>query len=311
MGVLKSADAMEFFRHREGRWNSRRVTHHLAFRRSESGASEIEMHCLDAEDARIVQLCKDHKVDPTLASGGCHVSWKATLAWDQEGENHEGSTVFALVPDADNVRAGKILRDRGYAEIVPIAGRYSMTDEDDLSLETPYEGGAVEETFAFDSADVCNRTSTVRRFGGLANATFSTETRLGVPTLAETENNLDEMQWELDDIFANQLTFGVGASGEDNTRLKSDFLPATQQRFKEVAAMRAKEGAKPSANSAFSGGFGAAPAPAAAPAPEKAKEESAVSVAARRAGIDLSKVPPSMRAEFMASLEKDSGVSAD
>ncbi len=318
--AVPSKDAMEFFQHRVGRWRSRRVTHHLAFRRAESGESVITMGVLEPTDERIVALCEMHKVDPSEASGGCHVTWQATMSWDQEGENHTGETVFAIVPDADNPRKGRMLRDRGYAEVVPVAGRFEMTEDDELSLSTPYEGGAVEEVFAFDDINVCNRVSSVKRFGGIATATFSTETRLDV----EEEQN-DVSKQEFDKILDDHLVFGTNSEGGSGQKpLESNFLQGSRARFNQAAA-RQKAGA-PSANSAFGSGFSSAPSANSAfatgfggngveksvdPSEEKnsatavSSAEDVVEEAARKAGIDLSKVPPSMRAEFIASLEKD------
>lgn len=308
MCQVRSADAMEFFAHRAGRWQSRRVTHHLAFRRAESGESEIEMEVLQADDEKIKKLCSMHQVDESLASGGCRVSWQATMAWDQEGENHTGETVFALVPDKDNVRAGRMLRDRGYAEIVPVAGQYELTDDDQLTLTTPYEGGAVEEVFAFDGVDICNRISSVRRFGGIATATFSTERRIGSTMVVDEDDDDDA-----DDLLESML-FGASSSSPGRKPLTSSFMSASKSRFAKAAAQRAASGA-PSANSAFGSGFSGAAQPAdinSVPGETASKASSVddapkdrVSLAADRAGIDLSKVPPSMREEFLKSLEKD------
>lgn len=328
---VKSADAMEFFRHREGRWSSWRVTHHLAFKRSESGESEIEMTVLDKDDERIVSLCKDWEVDPAVAQGGCYVTWKATMAWDQEGENHEGSTVFALVPDEGDTRKGRILRDRGYAEIVPIVGTYRMDEGDDLLLETPYDGGAVEERFAFDGADTVNRISTVRRFGGFSTATFATEQRLGSAEPpgfepGEDHNDLFNMMQEL-------MLFGpgpidsddepLGESSADTTPLESAF--GGRQRFGAGPGRwgTTNSNASPSANSAFGSGFSTGPAedegnttdeapgPATADGNGSGADKIVAGIskeaieAASKVGIDLSKVPPSMRDDFVASFNSE------
>eukprot|EP00168_Porphyra_purpurea_P010234 TRINITY_DN2517_c0_g1_i5.p1 TRINITY_DN2517_c0_g1~~TRINITY_DN2517_c0_g1_i5.p1 ORF type:complete len:340 (-),score=117.34 TRINITY_DN2517_c0_g1_i5:390-1409(-) len=180
-------DAMSFFRAREGTWASWRVTHHLAFRRSETGESAIKMVVLSPTDERVVALCADNGVRPDEVVGGCHVTWQATMAWDAEGENHAGETVFALVPEAgtDGVR-GRMLRDRGYAEIVPIAGTYTMDAAGGLNLITPLRRGEVVERFVFDGPDMVHRASTVCRFGGMGTATFSTERRMEcTPPVAE------------------------------------------------------------------------------------------------------------------------------
>lgn len=311
------SDAMEFFRHREGKWSSWRVTHHLAFRRSESGTSEISMTCLEKDDEKITSLLDDNDVPRELAVGGCYVTWKATLAWDQEGENHEGSTVFALVPDADDKRRGRIIRDRGYAEVVPIAGRYCLDVEDALCLETPYDGGAVEERFMFDGPDRLHRVSTVRRFGGLSSATFATENRIenkdGSPA-SDGSSEVELTDEELDVILSGDLHFFGGRSedpskaNEDATTDASDasqgsFLGGTSARLAAAAAAsRAGSTAgRPSANSAFGSGFSSS-----APAPPRGEQPKEPSKAEKQAGIDLSKVPPSMRADFEKSLDLDS-----
>lgn len=308
---VKSADAMEFFQHREGKWDSWRVTHHLAFKRSESGESRISMQCLDREDERIISLCKDWDVDPSLAQGGCYVTWRATMAWDQEGENHEGSTVFALVPEDDDIRKGKILRDRGYAEIVPIAGTYFLDENDNLNLETPYEGGAVDEQFAFDGPDVVNRVSTVRRFGGFSTATFSTERRVGSDVVADVEDSED-----IEALF-EELSFFGGIMKTEQQESKSTLVganrfgdksnmsgPAANSAFGSGFSnpMTVNSDEKPSVNSAFGSGFGGS-ANGSGGGGDGISE--AAMAAAQKAGIDLSKIPPSMREDFVASFNDE------
>jgi hypothetical protein len=171
-------NVMEFFQHSAGRWRSKRTTHHLAFRRSEMGESEIEVKTLGATAAQVIALCELHQVDPSLAIGGCDVTWAASMGWDQEGENHEGQTVFALIPDAEDPRHGKLLRDRGYAEIVAVQGEYQMDNDGGLVLITDYDIMSSVERFWFPSADIRVRSSTVKRMGGFSTSTFCTETRV-------------------------------------------------------------------------------------------------------------------------------------
>jgi hypothetical protein len=192
-------DVMEFFQHSAGRWRSKRTTHHLAFRRSEMGESEIEVKALDAKDPQVIALCELHQVDPSLAVGGCYVTWAASMGWDQEGENHEGKTVFALVPDAEDRSRGQLLRDRGYAEIVAVNGQYQMDEDDGLVLTTDYDIMSSIERFWFPSPNVRVRSSTVKRMGGFSTATFCTETRVGTEDLATPtlDSSTTELEIEL------------------------------------------------------------------------------------------------------------------
>jgi CpeS-like protein len=179
-------DAKAFFQQSAGKWRSQRTTHHLPFRRAESGGSDINVEFLDADDEKIVAICQIHDVDPKTAIGGAYVSWDGSMAWDKENEDHKGTTVFALIPDQENPRKGQLLRERGYAEIVPVAGEYQMDAEDGLVLITEYDTMSIIERFWFVNPDLRLRSSTVKRFGGFNTATFCTESRVRETA---TENN--------------------------------------------------------------------------------------------------------------------------
>jgi hypothetical protein len=171
-------DVMDFFRLSAGQWNSQRTTHHLPFRRAELGGSVIAVEALEAGDPSVVDICQLHQVDPALAVGGALVTWQGSMAWDKEDENHEGRTVFSLVPDADNPQRGQLLRERGYAEIVPVIGQYEIDGEGGLLLTTEYETMSSVERFWFANPNLRLRTSVVKRFGGFSTASFCAESRL-------------------------------------------------------------------------------------------------------------------------------------
>jgi len=98
------------------------------------------------------------------------------MAWDRAGEAHQGGSVFGLIPSDALGREGLLLRDRGYAETAPVAGRFAMDDRDALLLTTSYETMNSLERFSFAGPDVRLRTSTVE---GLSNtASFCVETRI-------------------------------------------------------------------------------------------------------------------------------------
>ena len=188
-------DAMEFFQLSAGRWHSSRTTHHLAFKRSEMGESDIQVETLAADDPEIIALCELHQIDPTLSIGGSRVNWLGTMAWDKEGdENHEGKTVFAIVPDVDNPRQGRLLRERGYAEIMPVVGLYHLDDEDGLVLTTDYETMSSIERFWFANPNLRLRTSTVKRFGGFSTASFCTEARVATEAKSSSTQEITSQQ---------------------------------------------------------------------------------------------------------------------
>lgn len=171
--------AMEFFQQSAGEWRSLRTTHHLAFRRTEKGESEIVVEALAADHPQVIDICQLHQVDPARAMGGAFVRWAGSMDWDRpDDDNHSGSTVFALVPTDASGRSGQLLRERGYAEIVPVVGQFEMDAADGLLLTTEYETMSSIERFWFAAPELRFRTSTVKRFGGFSTATFCTEFRL-------------------------------------------------------------------------------------------------------------------------------------
>lgn len=190
---LKSMDGIEFFRRSAGQWRSLRTTHHLPFRRAEVGDSHICVEILTPEDSKLQEICALHQIEPETTVGGAFVSWKASMAWDKEDENHEGTTVFALVPEGNNPKQGKMLRERGYAEIVPVVGQYEIDEEEALVLITDYETMSIFERFWFVNPNLRVRSSTVQRFGGFNTATFSVESRILEKQEEETVPNWEQL----------------------------------------------------------------------------------------------------------------------
>ena len=179
-------DALHFFRLSCGRWRSQRSSHHLLHRRAEAGGSWIEVVELSPDDPRLQAIAALHGQDPAALVGGCRVTWSGSMAWDKAGEAHEGESVFGLIPDDDAGRSGLLLRDRGYAETAPVAGRFAMDERDGLLLTTAYETMQSLERFSFAGPDVRLRTSTVQ---GLSNtASFCVETRISGPDAAAGPN---------------------------------------------------------------------------------------------------------------------------
>lgn len=187
-------DAIDFFRMSAGKWRSQRTTHHLPFRRSETGDSEIFVEALAADHPKVIEICQLHDVNPALASGGAFVQWQGSMAWDREDDNHQGTTVFALVPDSDHPKRGRLLRERGYAEIVPVIGQYEVDDEGGLVLVTEYETMSSIERFWFANPNLRLRTSTVKRFGGFSTASFCAESRFETAPDAVDQGDLSAEQ---------------------------------------------------------------------------------------------------------------------
>jgi len=170
-------DALSFFRLSAGRWRSQRSSHHLLHRQAEAGGSLILVAMVETGDPRLEAIARMHGHEPATVVGGCHVRWSGSMAWDKAGEQHEGESLFALIPEDGGGRHGLLLRDRGYAETAPVAGRFRLDERSQLWLSTSYETMTTVERFWFAGPDRRLRSSTVE---GLSNtASLCIETRLG------------------------------------------------------------------------------------------------------------------------------------
>ncbi len=167
----------EFFQLSAGKWFSHRTSHHLAFKQSESGKSDIVIEMLAADHPDVVKLCQQYEIDPSLASCGARVNWNGTMEWDEE--KHTGSTVLVPIPDADNPNEGKLLREMGYAEKTPVAGTYKVGEDGALTLTTEYQTMSSEERLWFASPNLRMRVGVLKRFGGFSMASFTSEIRMG------------------------------------------------------------------------------------------------------------------------------------
>ncbi len=170
-------DIQEFFEQSSGKWFSHRTSHHLAFKQSEGGKSDITIEMVSPDAPEVVKLCQQYEIDPALAQCAARVTWNGTMEWDQE--NHTGSTVLVPVPDPDNPHSGKLLREMGYAEKTPVAGRYIMGSDEALTLITEYETMSSEERLWFASPNLRLRVGILKRFGGFSMASFTSEIRMG------------------------------------------------------------------------------------------------------------------------------------
>ncbi|MGJ5675919.1 MAG: phycobiliprotein lyase [Nostochopsis sp.] len=181
----------EFFELSAGKWFSHRTSHHLAFKQSESGKSDIIIEMVAVDHPEVIKLCEQYEIDPKHASCGARVTWKGTMEWDEE--DHKGSTVLVPVPNADNPNEGKLLREMGYAEKMPVAGSYKMGDDQALTLITEYETMWSEERLWFASPNLRMRVGVLKRFGGFSMASFTSEIRMGgavTEKASETANSV-------------------------------------------------------------------------------------------------------------------------
>lgn len=171
-------DITEFLQLSIGRWRSQRSGHHLAFSHFEEVRSTIDIVALQPDDPAVIDICQLYSVDPATATHPFRMSWQGESDWDEK-ETLVGTCVLVPIPDPNNSRQGKLLRDRGYAETVAAVGQYHLTEDGTFILLTEYDRAAAEERIWFATPNLRFRVSLIKTSdgAGVTTASFSSEIR--------------------------------------------------------------------------------------------------------------------------------------
>jgi CpeS-like protein len=182
---------MEFFRKSEGMWLTQRTVHHFdTASADESGDSNLYISLVAKDDPRSHEICKQQDIDPVQASGGGCFMWQENK--ETAPPNPEQAAVLIDVPDDETGRSGKLLRNQGYVEKIPVVSRYWFGQDGILTIDTEYETNQGQERCWFLTDDFRVRVSTVRTINGIYLMTYCSERRCVMDdALAQmVENNL-------------------------------------------------------------------------------------------------------------------------
>lgn len=174
--MLLPMTMMDFFRKSEGVWFIHRTVHHFDATADESGESKIHINVVTLDDPRIAKICESQGIDPSIASGGASFMWQA----HEEGSkapNPEQAAVLVDLPDDSTGRSGKLLRNQGYIEKIPVISRYWFGKDGILTIDTEYDSNQGQERCWFITDDFRVRVSTVRTINGIYLMTYCSERR--------------------------------------------------------------------------------------------------------------------------------------
>jgi hypothetical protein len=176
---------MEFFCKSEGVWFTQRTVHHFDSVADQSGESKLYVGAIALDDPRVKAICESQNIDPASAKGGASFMWQEHDN-DQE-PNPDHAAVLIDVPDDESGRSGKLLRNQGYVEKIPVVSRYWFGQDGILTIDTEYETNQGQERCWFMTDDFRVRVSTVRMMNGVYLMTYCSERRY------LTEANLAQM----------------------------------------------------------------------------------------------------------------------
>jgi hypothetical protein len=174
-------DVREFFELSAGKWFSQKTSQHLTLKQSEHGKSDLVVAILPPEDPQIIQLCQQASVAPSEIWGGVKYAWKGTISWDMANPSpasQQGESIAIPIPDALTAKTGKLWYLTG-TNRPPQTVRYTMGDDDALTIVTDTESIYSEDRMWFESDNVRLRTTIVTQASGESLASFYSEIRMG------------------------------------------------------------------------------------------------------------------------------------
>jgi CpeS-like protein len=176
MNIDIPQNMMEFFQKSAGTWFTQRTVHHFeAVTADQSGESNISIEVLTPDHDQIQKVCAQQGVDPARAKGGASFLWQDNQ--DKKALDPDRAAVLVDVPDDDSGQSGKLLRNQGYVERIPVVSRYWFGRDGILTIDTDYDNNQGQERCWFINHDFRVRVSTVRNNNGVHIMTYCSERR--------------------------------------------------------------------------------------------------------------------------------------
>ena len=175
MTLIPPMTIMDFFRKSEGTWLTLRAVHHFDLVDDESGESNLIIQVVAKDDPKVVTICEQQSINPAQAMGGGRFMWQANL--DDVPPNEDYGAVLIDVPDDETRQSGKLIRDRGYVEKIPVISRYWFGQDGILTIDTEYDNNQGQERCWFINDDFRIRVSSVRTMDGVNLTTYCSERR--------------------------------------------------------------------------------------------------------------------------------------
>ena len=185
MAFVTPKNMMAFFRKSEGMWFTQRSVHHFDLVADQSGESNLTVTPLEQHDPKIKEICIAQGIDPEAATGGASFMWQDNK--DMTEPSPDRAAILVDIPDDETGLTGRLLRNQGYVEQIPVISRYCFGPDGVLTIDTDYDKQQGQERCWFVTDDFRVRVSTVRMVNGVFLMTYCSEQRCVLP------NQLQEM----------------------------------------------------------------------------------------------------------------------
>jgi len=166
----------EFIDKSIGEWKSIRSTHTLAFQEFENTNSSLIISYQNIESNEVLDIKNRLKCSQDL-SFAIKISWKSVSEWTTENKSQESKTILIFIP-RDEFK-GTLIKDKGYAELIPSYSRYYIDETKTFNIKSEYNSTISEEKIWFLSENVRSRYSVIKNKvnNGILQTSHATEIR--------------------------------------------------------------------------------------------------------------------------------------
>ena len=137
------------------------------------------MDVIELDDPKVAKVCALQGIDPAKARGGGSFRWQANLEEKEPNPNY--AAILIDIPDDETERSGKLIRDKGYVDGLPVVSRYWFGRDGILTINTDYDNNKGQERCWFLTDDFRVRVSTIQMLNGVSLMAYCSERRCVSP----------------------------------------------------------------------------------------------------------------------------------
>ena len=179
MTTAQRMDIKAFLNLCTGNWFSQRTNYNLSEEKTESSKADLSITMISSEDSQLVQLCQQHRIDPSHSLGGLLYSWDNSVDWGKPKQ--QGSSLMVFVENTEDETRGRLLTNTTLKPGSKQAGTYLLGQDEALTLTLNTEDICIEERLWFASENLRLRTNVIKNSTGIARTTFYSEIRKAPP----------------------------------------------------------------------------------------------------------------------------------
>ncbi len=159
-----------------GEWKSIRSTHTLAFQEFENTISSLIISYQHIESEEVLEIKKKFTFSQDH-SFAVNITWKSASEWTTDNKSKESQTILIFVPKDEYT--GTIIKDKGYAELIPSSSKYYMDESKTFNIQSEYNATISEEKIWFLAQNVRCRYSVIKNKinNGIMQTSHATEIR--------------------------------------------------------------------------------------------------------------------------------------